>query len=66
MLGFQEQIETQIQKWGDQKLENYEGVCRVFGPVFLEWKKSESTMQKKPFKNWLRVSGSKLNFLSVT
>ena len=36
------------------------GVCRVLGPVFLEWKKIRSTIQK-PFDNCSRVSGPKLN-----
>ena len=36
-------------------------VCRVSGPVFLEWKKNQRVRCKKTFKNWLRVTGSKLN-----
>ena len=36
-------------------------MCRVLGPVFFNKKIKEYDV-KEPFENWLRVSGSKLNF----
>ena len=50
----------QNSKSGWAKIENCQGVCRVWGPIELKSETIES-MMKKPFENRLRVSISKIN-----
>ena len=45
-----------------QKLEKCEGGCvGYWDPIFLNETKNQETRCKKPFANWLRVSGWKFN-----
>ena len=54
-------LKPKSESGGTKIWKSVKGVCRVSRPKFLEWKKNQRVRCKKPFENWLRVSGSKLN-----